>query len=765
MKEYKSLYWIGVRESEISCTNGIFAGSITAYGSNMNNNYSFDKTFKYRFDCNKEYNEWIEFVNDSAERIISKDPNCKFVLYYPADYPYYSNAIKNRVVYINDAAITDFLENKILSKLWLSKDISLLPFTVLYGSQINLSVLNSFFNEAESFVVQGQSSCGGSGTWLLSNNSLNKINQKIKKDAVYMVTPYKQNALSVNIHLIIYKDNLCLLPASVQIITLNENCLCYNGGDYVAYKQLPPIIKKRIIEETKAIGDKLRSIGYLGVCGLDFLVDDENIYFMEINSRFQASTMAINRALSDERLPLSVQQLHIDAFNQSSCSHKKIFEIPVNYSFAYFTFEEKYANRLKYIYHLKDECNSDIIYVDDNIDWSIKLEKNAYLYEIIFKTNISGINSEMKCYHEQNINIKSSIIDPKNFKENMLALKIMLFNHSVRITDRAEHFANSKGGLNFEEFNALDMEICNKYINVPFKVKNSEISPFEIDVDDNNNYILLYFGEFLSQIKLGEINPIGLKKISNEFTCNDITYLGNDRLRIYFRNSCYFKEKHIGCKFCDIVDEKAEFTWDEIKAAVDKYWDCNIINHYLIGGGSNDPNSNFSEIIQLTNYIRTRTSKPISLMSIPPLDVNILHKLKSSGIDEVMFNLEIYDRKLAKKYMPGKGEIPLSIYENAFRNSVELWGKNGKVRTMFIVGLESKKTLLDGVEFVCKLGVSPTLALFKPIANTPLEHMFSPPDKEVYEVCQSVMDICKKYNVPLGPSCIYCEDNVLKINE
>ena len=152
-------------------------------------------------------------------------------------------------------------------------------------------------------------------------------------------------------------------------------------------------------------------------------------------------------------------------------------------------------------------------------------------------------------------------------------------------------------------------------------------------------------------------------------------------------------------------------------------------------------------------------------MSLPITDKEILNRLKKAGITEVTFNIEIFNRKLAKKYMPGKGAISISTYLTALKNAVDIWGAAGNVRTIFIVGLESKESLLLGIEAVCKIGVSPILSLFKPITGTTLEHLLPPSDVEILDIVRETQNICKRYGVELGPHCHCCEDNTLKVSE
>ena len=82
----------------------------------------------------------------------------------------------------------------------------------------------------------------------------------------------------------------------------------------------------------------------------------------------------------------------------------------------------------------------------------------------------------------------------------------------------------------------------------------------------------------------------------------------------------------------------------------------------------------------------------------------------------------------------------------------------------FIVGLEPKESLLDGVRWACKMGVSPILSLFKPIEGTEMSHLLPPSDDEIIDIYENTLKICYEYGVELGPSCHYCEDNTIKVS-
>ena len=256
---------------------------------------------------------------------------------------------------------------------------------------------------------------------------------------------------------------------------------------------------------------------------------------------------------------------------------------------------------------------------------------------------------------------------------------------------------------------------------------------------------------------------MGLEKTKSGLLYEDISYMGYDRLRIYYRNGCYYKTQNQGCKFCDIENNCAILPLEDLKEIVDVYLDYPNLKHYLIGGGSDCPNSDFKKIVKIAQYIKEKSSKPIYLMSTPPKDTRILGDLYKSGITEVSFNLEVFDRNLAQKYMPGKGTIPIQVYENAFREAVKIWGNTGNVRSIFIVGLEPEESLLKGVKYVCEMGVVPILSLLKPIQSTELHYMLPPSDTTILHICMEAQKICASYGLELGPVCHFCEDNSLKI--
>ena len=763
MKTKCSIYWIGVRESEIYDANDLFDGSITTYGSNKNGNYAFDKSYNYRYDCNADNNNWIDFVNDNCKHIIEIDENAKFMLYYSPEYSDLDDDIKERVICNNSETIIDFLDNKITSRIWVSEFINTVPYAILSKSKISYKYLKKRFPNYSDFVLQHCESSGGSGTLYINKSNHKNVIKELPRNRTCSISPYIENNVSINVHIMIYEDEIIFFPPSIQLIENYNNHLTYMGNDFEAYNGLDNIIKRKIHKASIKIGKNLKKIGYLGICGIDFIATKDDVVFMEINPRFQASTVILNKWLNQIENDLSIQKLQIDAFSNPKCSYN-ITNAEINHSIYFYKYKKDYDNKLKYHHSICCE-NTELFYcIDDALDWNYKIDENAYLFSLITNRSISHINPDNNCVIDQNFDIyNSEIIDIDSIEDNLIALKIMLLNQGVRISDKATKYISDNGGLNFEEFQAVDMKIFEKYFNVPIMTRFICISPFEIDLSSHNHYVLNYYGKEITKVELRGKNPIGDTNINESIIASDITYLSNDRLRIFHRSGCFFKENNLGCKFCDVENESNIFTIKDIKSAIDLYSDSDNVNHYLIGGGSENPNSDFEMIIEIAKCLRSKNNKKISIMTTPPRRIEILKKLKSAGIEEVIFNIEIFNRDFAKFVMPGKGVIPLEVYDAAFKASVGLFGK-GNVRSMLILCLESIESFLAGIEYLCSLGVYPTLSLFKPIEGTPLEKYIPPSNKEILDIYKEVEKICNKHNVNLGPSCRYCEDNTIKIS-
>ena len=114
-------------------------------------------------------------------------------------------------------------------------------------------------------------------------------------EAFVSVAPFLEGGVPVNVGATAWHDGVTVHYPSVQLIGIPD-CVArpfgYCGNDYGLVKDLGRDVLDRIESATVTIGNWLRSYGYLGTFGVDFLVHDGVPLFTEINPRFQGSTHA-----------------------------------------------------------------------------------------------------------------------------------------------------------------------------------------------------------------------------------------------------------------------------------------------------------------------------------------------------------------------------------------------------------------------------------------------------------------------------------------
>lgn len=270
---------------------------------------------------------------------------------------------------------------------------------------------------------------------------------------------------------------------------------------------------------------------------------------------------------------------------------------------------------------------------------------------------------------------------------------------------------------------------------------------------------------------LPQPNFVG-KRTSSGIPFEEIGQFFTDRLSLAIFWSCInATDRSKGCKFCELSEEPY-YEPCELDDILEVFEFCQNdtslnMNHVLISGGT-PKKSDWPLVPELIKRIReSNNTIPIYHMSEPNLSLREIELLYNSGLNEIAFNIEIFDREIAMQLMPQKGYIPLSKYEDSLKSAVKLWGRNGSVRSILIVGLEPEKNTLEGVEYLCNLGVMPILSPFRPVPGTKLQN-WSPCDgQQLFEIWKQAQSICEKYNQTLGPQCKFCINNTIAmpINE
>ena len=319
--------WVGIRESEIENVDFI-NNSINIFGNNKN---SLQNIYNVSINHNDYKNDKIigEYYNNQIKNILLKDSNTKF-MYYSQIYSY--EDIKkggnlDKVINLKDQKIIDFLNSKFESKAFFKEYVPVLDYEIKKGGSIDYKSYNTRFN-CKRFVVQNDDSSGGFGTLLLDEQ--NYENLKLESNSNYMITKYCDENIPINTHVLISNDKIIIFPSSIQIIEVQNNRLTYKGCDFIAYKNIiSDDINKKVRNYTNLIAKILKEKGYRGILGIDSIVYQNEVYFMEVNPRYQNSSTILNMGLKDSDLP-SLQELEYKIFTNENINN--IFDFDVNYS-------------------------------------------------------------------------------------------------------------------------------------------------------------------------------------------------------------------------------------------------------------------------------------------------------------------------------------------------------------------------------------------------------------------------------------------------
>jgi radical SAM protein (TIGR04043 family) len=124
---------------------------------------------------------------------------------------------------------------------------------------------------------------------------------------------------------------------------------------------------------------------------------------------------------------------------------------------------------------------------------------------------------------------------------------------------------------------------------------------------------------------------------------------------------------------------------------------------------------------------RAVPSLPIQVQCEPPDDLGWLARLKEAGADTLGMHLEAVEPAVRAAVMPGKAELSLERYDQAFAAAVGLFGR-GQVSTYLIAGLGDRpESLVAAAAHLVAMGVYPFLVPFVPIAGTPMADTAPPP--------------------------------------
>ena len=236
---------------------------------------------------------------------------------------------------------------------------------------------------------------------------------------------------------------------------------------------------------------------------------------------------------------------------------------------------------------------------------------------------------------------------------------------------------------------------------------------------------------------------IGEPKFYKEETTDGIPFWKIARLHskdvlatTVLQNCIRYKDKETSCQFCAIGESLKYDTTIAYKKphhlaeVAQKAMELDGVTQFVMTTGTPASSDRGAKILfESVMAVAQRVSIPIQIQCEPPDDFEWFRKLKNAGASSIGMHLEAVTDRVRNKIMPGKADVSLTYYFEAFKAAVKVFGK-GNVSTYILAGLgDTQEEILDMSNKLIAIGVYPFVVPFVPVRNTPLSNHKSP-DKD-----------------------------------
>ncbi len=248
---------------------------------------------------------------------------------------------------------------------------------------------------------------------------------------------------------------------------------------------------------------------------------------------------------------------------------------------------------------------------------------------------------------------------------------------------------------------------------------------------------------------------------------------GRDCLFFCYQNYCSHFSRREECLFCNLVSTSRTYDsvlrkkeTDDIGEVAQAAFSEGEVKHVLLTGGCFTHQKEIELVADILKSIREHTGLervPGTILPSPAKDKDDLKKYYDTGIEAIGFSMEIWDEKLYKGICPGKSEnTSHDEFVHSIQTAVRIFGE-GNVYGVFVMGLEPRKSFLEGVRHLTNLGANVVPFVWSPNPGSKLEGHRAPTGKWYSETILEASEIVYKANIPAGTGnhCYQCDGNSL----
>ncbi|MEM8640030.1 MAG: MSMEG_0568 family radical SAM protein [Cyanobacteria bacterium P01_G01_bin.54] len=328
---------------------------------------------------------------------------------------------------------------------------------------------------------------------------------------------------------------------------------------------------------------------------------------------------------------------------------------------------------------------------------------------------------------------------------NKKQLLVELQSQGVQLVQLDIGAAGRKGGAGPSDHKAIAID--GTTIMVPVYNDAATLSPYQISDGQVECQ-----GQTVSEIHFPQQPQFYNLKTAEGIPYKHIALLhGRDVLATTVLQTCLrYNNRETACQFCSIgqslaagrtIARKTPAQLAEVAEAAVRL--DGVKQMVMTTGTPNIYDRGAAYLTECAKAIKAKVNIPIQAQCEPPDDFVWFERLREAGVDTLGMHLEAVTPAVRARIMPGKAEVSLETYFEAFAAAVKVFGW-GQVSTYLLAGLgDSLTALVEMSDRLIQTGVYPFVVPFVPITGTPLEKT-APPDSEfMYRLYEQVGQLLK----------------------
>lgn len=326
----------------------------------------------------------------------------------------------------------------------------------------------------------------------------------------------------------------------------------------------------------------------------------------------------------------------------------------------------------------------------------------------------------------------------------LIAVKAKIFCHGLRIADDLwreltdeHHYKHKRAGLSQGRFFQLQHGGATSAVNAPVLEPFVARSPLYLEREDGRYRV--YEGD----TPLAWAHPFAWPRWYQRTTRSGkpmsmvvSAHCDTSLYTALYQGGCDYWQGDQMCAFCAMkIDQKAQWRpIDDIIEVARAALAENPAAEITFGGGTRlAPDKSARHKAAGIAELKRHLDMPVCVEMAAPDTDDWLDRLKDSGLDGILMNLELWDPDRRRSLMPGKSAITRERYLGALRHAAGLFGQS-QVSSQVIVGLEPIEDTLAAIRAIVDAGAIPLPVVFRPLPGTPLADHPTPSEEDVIRV-------------------------------